>query len=47
MSAWHIAEMHDLKERERETWEELSKGARASNKSGIPFCSLGADEALE
>ena len=26
-SAWHIAEMHDLKERDRETWEELSKGA--------------------
>ena len=44
MSAWHIAEMHDLKECDRETWEELSKGVWAPNKSDISFCSLGADD---
>ena len=39
--------MHDLKERDRETWEELVKGAWAPNKSDIPFCLLGADQDLE
>ena len=47
MSALHIAEMHDLNKRDRETWEELSKGAWAPYKNDIPFYSLGADKALE
>ena len=46
MCVWHLAEM-DLQISDPEVWNELSKGIWAPNKSNIPFCSLGADEALE
>ena len=45
--AWHVAEMKVLRENDHDTWLELGKGKWAPNKSDIPFCSLGADEALE
>ena len=47
MCAWHLAEMMDLQISDPEVWNKLSKGIWAPNKRNIPFCSLGADEALE
>ena len=47
MIALHLAEMAALKSEDCETYLHLQSGAWAPNKNGLPFCSLGADEALE
>lgn len=47
MIAWYLAEMETLKTTDPEIWEEFKKGNWVVNKSQVPFCSLGADEALE
>ena len=43
----HISQMNDLQRSNPEIWESLKSGDFVVNKSGIPFCSLFTDQALE
>jgi len=47
MMAWYIAEMYTLKEKDPVLWQEFENGNWVVSRSKKPFCSLGADEALE
>lgn len=45
MTAWYLSEMTQL--RGTNVWNEFMSGNWIVNKNNIPFCSLGADEALK
>lgn len=47
MIPWYIHEVLEIKENDNELWEDFQKGNWVANRSSIPFCALGADEALE
>ena len=47
MISWYLAEMKSLQILDPAVWEEFQRGNWVIRKSEIPFCALGADEALE
>jgi hypothetical protein len=47
MIAWYLSNMRQIEKTNPHLWSEFMKGKWVVNKSKVPFCALGADEALE
>lgn len=47
MIPFYLHEMNALKISDEDLWNELKRGCWVVNRNQIPFCALGADEALE
>ncbi|KAJ8891559.1 hypothetical protein PR048_004087 [Dryococelus australis] len=47
MTGWYLVDMKLLETKHPDVWTEFSRGNWVVNKTNVPFCSLGTDEALE
>ena len=47
MTAWYMADMKELENKQQDLWKEFKRGNWVVHKSKVSFCALGTDEALE